>query len=595
MARRMGMVAGFLLAMVVVARGAEGPAVLKEVPETAQVVIVVRDIQGLADKVSSLATRLDLPVPQDLIGMITKNIGVKEGLDKGGSMAMVLLPGRTIAGMGEVGMVPPEPVLIIPTTDAKALLAGFKPGEEKDGISDVTMPNDPTEKGFVARREKFVALAMKREHLEHYLAMKGNITGKMTAETLAAINGNDISVYANVPELSKAYGETAKQYLKFVGNMMAPPPGRDGEMPVAMIVGKELSNLVFAAAGNFLEDAESSLLTVRLGDAGVTLGASGSFKKDSTWGKFIAAQKPNREVSLKGLPKFEEPLAAGSIYLDSSNITMMLTSLVERVTTNPSATLPGAKGDVEQTTKAMVIQKQMAEISSGGSFAVYTPADAKATGYLHAVFLIESTDAGKYVGLIAELAKMGSIDTAGSPIKVGVTVKENAETIGAVSVNRIKFTVNPLRDTAPASPAGLVNDIGGPNGITLTTAAVGKHAVLVLSSDRKLVAAAIEAAKKDSDELGASKEVAAVKGQVLANPSLVVYLPVDRWIAVAHLGKPAATGLALGLQPPVPTPVVMSANVTGQTVRFELFVPMTTLTSGVEAVKMQFGRMMFGG
>ena len=67
--RRSALLAAALLASAVVSavRAAE-PAVLSLVPGDAYGVVVINNVRTVANKVSNAATRLNLPVPPDLVG-----------------------------------------------------------------------------------------------------------------------------------------------------------------------------------------------------------------------------------------------------------------------------------------------------------------------------------------------------------------------------------------------------------------------------------------------------------------------------------------------------------------------------------------------
>src|SRR5450631_1986516 len=94
------------------------PAVLQQVPDDAAVVVVVKNLKQLATKLSNAGTRMKLPVPEDLLATAMGKLGMSDGLDQNGSMALALLD----VGKDQKDPANPPYVVIVPTTDSKAML-----------------------------------------------------------------------------------------------------------------------------------------------------------------------------------------------------------------------------------------------------------------------------------------------------------------------------------------------------------------------------------------------------------------------------------------------------------------------------------------
>src|SRR5512146_2032973 len=150
---------------------ADPPAVLGQLPGDSQAVIVVNNVKDLGTKISNLAVRANLPFRGDPIASVTQMVGITKGFEPNASAALALLPRSEEQQGGR-----PPMVLLLPTSDAKALLEAFAPGEaDRDGISEVTLPGDRGEKGFSATVDKWVALATDRPALESYLKRKNTL------------------------------------------------------------------------------------------------------------------------------------------------------------------------------------------------------------------------------------------------------------------------------------------------------------------------------------------------------------------------------------------------------------------------------------
>ncbi len=106
---------------------AEEPGVLSEIPTDANAVIVINNVKNLSTKLSNAITRLNLPIPlpPDLAGFALRNIGVTDGFDQNSSAAMVVLKPATEGESVLAG--PPRVIILLPTTDSKAMLQNLSP------------------------------------------------------------------------------------------------------------------------------------------------------------------------------------------------------------------------------------------------------------------------------------------------------------------------------------------------------------------------------------------------------------------------------------------------------------------------------------
>ena len=92
-------------------------------------------------------------------------------------------------------------IMLLPTTDAKLLMAGMTPGDAADNITPVTTFSNNIS-GYAAVVGKYVAIGRNRAMLAEFLAHKGRMD-KPAPEFLKAINENNIAIWIDVPEESK--------------------------------------------------------------------------------------------------------------------------------------------------------------------------------------------------------------------------------------------------------------------------------------------------------------------------------------------------------------------------------------------------------
>lgn len=559
------------------------PAVLNEVPADAHVVFVVRDMKALANKVSNTATRMNLPVPQDPIGAITQNIGIKGGLDQNGSVAVVLLPkaARNAAGeerAEEKGT--PDGAIILPATDPKVLLAPYKPQAAEKGVSELTMPGG--DKGFAGVSGKYVIIAPEREHVQQVLAKKAALAAKLAPEAARAFAANDVVMYANMPEVNKSYRKKLEEFEQGMLTMMDLQQQAAGDDGVLGTKGmqREVVALIFGTVNQFLSDASYGLVTLKLTDAGLTFGATGNFRSDTPMAQFVAGQKLVQPPSLKGLPNDQALLVAGAAAWDSKSGV----ALFEQV--RKAMQLPAPKDN--DAKKPAVNQQALDSLAhaltgaSAANFALYAPPAGGRQGWLYGAALTEAADPAKYIQTQLQDAKARVAAQSAPGVKLNVTTTENATTVKGIKLHKLEVKPE-IEENNPMGP--MIKQMYGPEGLTAYLGVVGKRALSVLGNDMKLVESAITAAQTNSEALAGSKEIVASKAQLPRNPVLVVYMPAERWISMARKAAepaPAAPGNDKPVRiagPAGGTPVVMSVGVDGSSASLEVFVPMSTIIS----------------
>lgn len=104
--------------------------VLKLVPDNALGAVVVNRVGETNEKLRALALRLKVP-PFDLLSTAKLTLGLQEGLDEKGSIALAAVPGTPNGG--------PVLVSFVPTSDYAALLKQLKAETGADGIAKVSV------------------------------------------------------------------------------------------------------------------------------------------------------------------------------------------------------------------------------------------------------------------------------------------------------------------------------------------------------------------------------------------------------------------------------------------------------------------------
>ncbi len=581
---------GLMLSVVSAAQAAV-PEVLNQVPSDAYGVIVVGNPRTFANKISNAATRLKAPLPVDVLGTVTRSIGITSGFDANGSAALVLLkpaPGSLHDGSAYFDGLPPA-VLLIPSSNPSLMLEKFNPeAADKDGISAVTLPEDPEEKGFSAVVDKkWVALAQKKSDLAAYLARGDSFAKTASADTLKAFETNDMVIWGNVEKLGMGVDKMIdEQHSNLVG-MRDLEAFVNGEDALSATLQKHGMSAVFDLGKEFFHDAGASMVTVRLTDSGATVGLVAEFKEGTPMGKFVAAQGDAGSASLKGLPSGNY-LVAGSGKWNSEAMADVFRSVMGQILNDPALAKDEHLADLKQSLNAV---GQMVQITNGANFMFLVPPKAGADGYINGALVIETPDPKKFMDLENQMAGKVLEQTSTGDIKTSVTVTPNALTVKDVQLMKMNIKLA-LRDETADKPipeeskAALeaAKKMYGPNGMTIYMGVVGQKVIAVYGSDLSLIESAIAAVQSDGDALTAMPEVAATKEQLVEKPIAVLYLPIARWASLAM-------ALEMGGDMPVPAagnantpPVVVSMGVSGRMVTAEVHVPIATILATQEAM-----------
>jgi hypothetical protein len=572
------------------------PEVLTEVPGDAYAVAVVGNMRTLSNKLANAAARLEIALPSpDLVGYAARTMGINAGLDDKSSAALVLLkPPPSLAADKYFEDVPPA-VLILPATDPKQVLKNFAPTEpDKQGISQVSLPDNSDEKGFAAIVDKkWVVFGMKKEDLAAYLARKDSFAKTASPDTLKVFEANDFVLWGNVEKLGAGADKWLDdETIDRIG--MLDLQDTVGKLdPMAGAMQKHGFTAVFDVARRFLADSSAGMVTVRLTDSGVTLGLVADFKADSPMGKFVASQAGRGPVTLKGLPngKF---IAAAAAKWNSETLASAVGPFLDSILTDPALAKDPRLAEMR---KSLAATKQMLALTQGTSMLFLEPTAGGKEGLLNGAVLIDSSDPKQLFDLQMQNATTALAQQAlNTDLKTTVAATPNALTVKNVSLAKItmNITARPNTPDQPVSPQDQaifeeIQRIYGPGGMTVYLGVVGKRLLLIYGSNMSTIESAVAAAQADSDALANSPEITGMKDQLVANPIAVAYLPIARWVTLAEsIVAPAGGGRGGAASAPAPAaakspPVVISTGVTGKMITAEIHVPIAAITSVQDA------------
>lgn len=529
-------VASVLLTMAAQGLLAAPPAVLDKVPADAAVVVVVKDLKGFSTKVSNLGTRMNIPgVPADMLGDLTKKLHLgASGLDVNGSAAFSFsMPPKPKEGEAAPPYEKPM-IILLPVADGTALLADLSPTAAENGISEVTNP-DSGKPAYVSISGKYAIFSEDKAYLTHYLEGKDFLTKTLTPALTKSFEANDALVYANVEQ----FGPTVVQQLDMFAPMIkAQAVSRPGQSPAQAAMQRASMDLFFNGLRSVLTDGQAGLLTVRITDAGATVGFAGHFKPESALGKDLAAQKPIAGNPLQGLPA-GSILFAGAGTLNGGLVTEYIGNFYDQLIADPQA-LEGK--NAEDFKKYTELTKQMLALTRGARVVGFEP-KAGQKGVLHGAAIVDVTDSAKMLELQKQMVQdnLYAVSTVGQPITLTGTQVAGPVIDGvAFTKNTMKYAVNPDQAGDPAAIAAMkmLNTMYGGDQVEVCIAALDpQHVMYVFCPDDALLAASVNAYKTKSLDLANTPDLKLAAKETLPNAVTVGYLPIDRIIT---LGKQIA-------------------------------------------------------
>ncbi len=274
--------------------------VLKSVPDNALGVVVMNRIGETNDKIRGLALRLKVP-PFDLLSTAKLTLGLQEGLDEKGSVALAAVPSSP-NGV-------PVMVSFVPTGDYAALLKQLKAEAGDGGIATLSAGN----KQFLAAQKDGYAVVVE----------DGN------KATLQAVIAADKSIAAASPALdawraeADAYAVATPAGVKFaqqqiqVGLQVAKSQmanmGEQGKMALA---GLSMYDGLVAAMD---KEIQHSAIGIRIADDGGIHVVSRTLPVEGgTLAQLAAQAKPPKASPLAGLPQSPYFIAGGGVMTAAS-------------------------------------------------------------------------------------------------------------------------------------------------------------------------------------------------------------------------------------------------------------------------------------
>lgn len=558
--------------------------VLDQVPSNAIGVFHVKDLQGVSGKVAKLSKTLGIdqmePKFSDPLAALMDQMGIKQGLNKGGDMAIAFFKPDKAAPAAAGAAKPddakddakpdvPPLVVILPVDDYKAFLTNFKDVKDAGGdISDATVPAN-NEHVFVVHRGKYAVSAMDKALLSRPAGFKLQGPAAKEAQSRDALLYFDAKAVR--PDLQKHYQEFRGEMQKAL---------KDGNTPVGEV---KVPPFVFAMydkmASQLISDTRSIAISFNLNDVGLGAAFLGDFESDSYLGKLVAKSTNANRSMLAGLPD-RSYLMYGAANLTPEVAQTLFNDFVEVMKQNP--------GDLkkEELDKYVDAAKKSIGAIKSVSFGMVAPQPGE--NFMQIVEVVRG-DAKQMVeaskqALPSMNAMMGAMDNKTKPeMKFGA-----AQAVEGVQLTPYTMSFNfDEKDAAAAQQKQIMQMMYGPNGLSGYMGAVNDQTFInVMGVSPKLLTDSVAAAKGTADPLGQSEALKQVADQLPKQRGAEFYVALDN-IANTAVAVMKQQGMAVQFKlPPNLPPIGFSMSNEGSAARMDAFIP-TRLVESMTAAVMQ--------
>ena len=335
--------------------------------------------------------------------------------------------GRLLVGLADLDKLPDSATLtfLFPAKSADDFRARFLTGEErkslkKDGDLEVVQWEDRKEPFYIVNLKDYVAVTSDRATATGYAKGEfGAVAKQLSADTSRTFLDADIGLFVNVREVNAKHANQLKT-VKGLANLFLKGDTIQGVSRSQLDQMKGAVEAVFQV----VEHGTAAVLAVQFRPDGLMVRGLAQFADNSATAASLKEYKSGPLPQLGTLP--------------AGQMSYTIATLNPSTSTGAAAAVGNLAADDSDPTARQAIagfQKSLAALDRGITISV-----SQLSG--STMELIESKDAAKMVdarvGILKALTKGGSF--GGLPLKARPELAERADTVGAFTLHRARFT-----------------------------------------------------------------------------------------------------------------------------------------------------------
>ncbi len=531
------------------------PSVLTVVPADAWGVVGVNDLEQLDSEVMRLGQRLGLPIFFAPSGLLQMGLGITQGFNPSGGIAVIVLNAQKYPGAAGWPMasgMPVPAVLALAAAEPEALIQSLngKPAEDAENMFSVSLQNQPV---FAAVKGGFVLIGPDVDVLKD-LTAKGAAATQMAMAALKPaftkyVTSSNLFVYVNARPVLATYGPVLKGLLAFAA---AAAQGAGHEEGPGAAAGPAMATMLSTYIDILSKQLDKVLIFANLEPNGLHLSGLVTFQPDTLLSKVFAAARPTGRPLLAGLPGGTFVLAAGSEQTGQEYAKPLADLFMKpymdamRASENPALAAAA-----EQQAKMMDVRIQLAKLQQTAQAGVYVlPKTQEAM--LGLLLVGRFTDAVKAYDLIKQNVK-SQVDMVveqqprAKEFLDLVTYTPEVETVEGAKVDTLLLDLTKASEllSVPeekvAEVIKAVKVLLGPDGLKARVALTEKSITVTLGGGQTFLKEALAAAKAGKAPVATQPAVTKVTDRLPKDRLGVLYLSVENLLRVVdHMGKVVA-------------------------------------------------------
>ncbi len=539
---------------------------LEVIPEGALGFAVIQDLADANEKMAKVMQKMQLPLP-DLLTLAKGFLGVQEGLDENGGLAVALASGPEGREWAESVF-----FVVVPVTDYKAFISPLEPDDADAPITSITIAGM---KMTVGKKGNFAVLTFGEqvEPLKKILAATRNITATvaplkswMADKQLSLVvtpAGKTLllqTIAAAIPDAAQLKRDAGAGG----GNEQASALQSVGEM---FGVFKELSiaadkQLTLLAVGIRIED-----------DATLRLAARFLFVPDGDLAAWSKDVKVPKQGLLAGIPPGKFAIAYGGV---SAHFSPEMQALVSQFT-DVGMQMIGLDEEGRKELAEITQQIQAGKRFTGGMMGMMRPGDSLFSTALSIEHVDNADEHLESTRKMFELMQTADNPRGDEPLYTFSEVK-----VGDLDALELVTTVGTLPGLAGGNnngPAenqvqGLFGKLFGTDGkITMYVTKADDHTVVTAYSKEQLVHG-VKHVRSEDEGLDADADIAMTTALLPAGAQWVAYVSPQGLVQWASVFVEAMFGGEIKLPPfPATEPIGLAAKVTERSLDAELVLP----------------------